>query len=151
MGGLARRLDTIIKFINIKIAEGIHNRKKPKVIFIVSTVSLGQQQKERFEYFLNDKYSVADIFGASSTDVPLEFLLENNDVIILTAQILVNALERKVKSTERSKVKLTDISMMIFDECHHTNKDHSYNNIMKKYMAMKMQPGMQETLPQVIK
>ena len=26
-----------------------------------------------------------------------------------------------------------DISMMVFDECHHTNDDHPYNKIMNEF------------------
>lgn len=103
------------------------------------------QQKERFEYFLNGKYRVAEISGGVAAEVPLQFLLTNNDVVVLTAQILVNALKDK-----NSGVRLTDITLLIFDECHHTNKDHPYNKIMERYMTLKKQPGAKpNSLPQV--
>ena len=58
---------------------------------------------------------------------------QENDVIVLTAQILVDALKSK-------RVKITDFSLLIFDECHHTNKEHPYNEIMLTYLGIKFLP-----------
>ena len=119
---------------------------QPRVVFIVSTVNLVLQQKERFEAFLGDKYSVADISGSNCAEIPLKFLLQNNDVVVMTAMILVNAL----KATEKgNRVELRDISLLLFDECHHAHKEHPYNSIMEMYLALKSQAGHQQRLPQV--
>ncbi|PFX15412.1 putative ATP-dependent RNA helicase DDX58 [Stylophora pistillata] len=120
-------------------------RKRPKVVFIVSTVNLVSQQKERFELYLRDKYSVADISGANTMEIPLKYLLQSHDIIVLTAQILVNALNSK---TKEEQVNLEDISLLLFDECHHAHKEHSYNRIMETYLALKKQPRKQGPLPQ---
>ncbi|XP_067017165.1 ATP-dependent RNA helicase DHX58-like isoform X3 [Acropora muricata] len=120
---------------------------QPRVVFIVSTVNLVLQQKERFEAFLGDKYSVADISGTNCAEIPLKFLLQNNDVVVMTAMILVNAL----KATEKgNRVELRDISLLLFDECHHAHKDHPYNSIMEMYLALKSQAGHQQRLPQIV-
>ena len=50
--------------------------------------------------------------------------LKRADVIVLTAQILVNCLRSK-------EVSISDIDLLIMDECHHTDLSHPYNNIMK--------------------
>ena len=120
--------------------------KEPRVVFIVSTVNLVLQQKERFEAFLGHKYSVGEISGANSTEIPLKYLLHSHDVVVMTAQILVNAL-KSVNREER--VGLKDISLLLFDECHHAHKEHPYNSIMEKYLALKAQAGHQHNLPQV--
>ena len=112
----------------------------------MSTVNLVSQQKERFELYLRDKYSVVDISGANATEIPLKYLLQNHDIIVLTAQILVNALTCKSKEEQ---VNLEDISLLLFDECHHAHKEHSYNRIMERYLALKKQPRNQGSLPQV--
>ena len=107
-------------------------------------MNLVLQQKERFELFLGQKYSVSDISGANS-DIPLKYILQNHEVVVLTAQILVNAL----KEDKELRVNLSDISLLFFDECHHANKEHSYNKIMENYVALKLQPGNRCKLPQV--
>ena len=51
---------------------------------------------------------------------------------MVTAQILLNDLKKS-----SSEIQLGDISMIVFDECHHTTQDHPYNEIMKIYMKTK--------------
>ncbi|XP_048587740.1 antiviral innate immune response receptor RIG-I isoform X1 [Nematostella vectensis] len=116
----------------------------PKVIFIVSTQNLVLQQRQRFEAYLSN-YAVCDISGVNSTEIPLKFLLKANDVVVLTAQILLNALQNK---NELSSISLSDLSLLIFDECHHTNKNHSYNKIMHQYIDLKLKKH--KGLPQVV-
>ena len=130
----------------LKPATGNTSRKEPRVVFIVSTLNLVLQQKERFEAFLGDKYSVGEISGANATEIPLKYLLQNHKIVVMTAQILVNALNSKNKE---ERVDLSDITLLLFDECHHADKEHSYNKIMEKYLALKSQPGNQHSLPQV--
>ncbi|XP_020906364.1 probable ATP-dependent RNA helicase DDX58, partial [Exaiptasia diaphana] len=113
---------------------------KPKVIFIVSNLVL--QQRSRFEEYLTN-YSISDISGSNSTEIPLDFLLKTHDVIVLTAQILLNALQK-------GSVKISQITLLVFDECHHTNKDHNYNKIMQNYMALKYQSDPNIKLPQIV-
>ncbi|XP_073244354.1 ATP-dependent RNA helicase DHX58-like isoform X4 [Porites lutea] len=128
-------------------ASSTSNRKKGRVVFIVSTVNLVLQQKERFDYFFGGKYSVGEISGANSTEIPLKYLLQDHNVVVMTAQILVNALNNENKD---QRVELKDISLLLFDECHHANKEHPYNNIMGTYLALKSQPGYQHSLPQIV-
>ena len=116
------------------------------MVFIVSTLNLVLQQKERFEAFLGDKYSVGEISGANATEIPLKYLLQSHKVVVMTAQILVNALNNK---NIEERVDLSDITLLLFDECHHADKEHSYNRIMEKYLALKFQAGRQHSLPQV--
>ena len=112
--------------------------------FIVNTVNLVAQQKEKFQIFLGSQYSVSDMSGAKSKDIPFKYLLQENDIVVLTAQILVNALKDK-----DNRVALSDISLLIFDECHHAQKGHPYNKVMEQYLALRLQPGSRHELPQV--
>lgn len=116
------------------------------MVFIGRTVNHVLQQKERFEDFLSYKYPVGEISGASSTDFPLKYLLQSYNVVVTTAQVLVNALNSKYKE---ERFELKDISLLLFDECHHAHKEHPYNKIMERYLALKSQPGYQHCLPQV--
>lgn len=89
---------------------------------------------------------MGEISGANSTEIPLKILLQHDHVVVMTAQILVNALKSEVKG---ERVELKDISLLLFDECHHAHKEHPYNSIMEKYLALKAQAGHQHRLPQV--
>ena len=111
-------------------------------MFLVSTVNLVLQQRERFQLYLNDKYNITEMSSAHTAGDPLEQKVKTNDVVVLTAQILVNALREK-------RLRLHDISMLIFDECHHTHGDHPYNKTMEFFMTLSLQPGLVSNLPQV--
>lgn len=52
-------------------------------------------------------------------------------MLVLTAQILVNALDQKEIDG------ICQFSLLVFDECHHTNQQHPFNCIMHHYMAVK--------------
>uniref|UniRef100_A0A2I3H6B2 RNA helicase n=1 Tax=Nomascus leucogenys TaxID=61853 RepID=A0A2I3H6B2_NOMLE len=83
------------------------------------------------------------ISGATAENVPVEQIVENNDIIILTPQILVNNLK---KGTIPS---LSIFTLVIFDECHNPTKQHPYNMIMFNYLDQKL-GGSSGPLPQVI-
>jgi ERCC4-related helicase len=116
---------------------------KPNVIFVVDKLNLVLQQKKRFEEYLTN-YRTSHITGADAESqyVPLKILLKEDDIVVLTAQILVDALKDKT-------VRITDISLLVFDECHHANKNHAYNQIMQAYLDLKINGGETKTLPQV--
>ena len=48
-------------------------------------------------------------------------------------------------------LKIFDISMIIFDECHHTDDDHTYNNIMKEFYFFykKLKPNAKDNYPRI--
>jgi ERCC4-related helicase len=88
-------------------------------------------------------YSTSDISGNNSYNITLGELLKNNDIVVLTAQILVNALKDNT-------VSISQTSLLLFDECHHTNGDEPYNRIMQAYLSLKLEKNNKEELPQVI-
>lgn len=108
---------------------------------MVEKQNLILQQRLRFQKFL--RHRVSDICSYNSSKTSLEQLLKSSDVVVLTADILVNALEEK-------RVKMTDLSLLLFDECHHTDKKHPFRKIMKFYLCEKLQESPQlNQLPQV--
>lgn len=73
-----------------------------------------------------------------------KFYINRRDLLVVTAQILLNALRDGI-------VSVTDFSLMVFDECHHTNDNHSYNMIMNQYLDIKLQDRERaKTLPMVL-
>lgn len=120
--------------------------KGPKVIFLAPTLPVFQQQYDRFRKHYQDEsklVSVGHVAGGTEAPQPLELQLTNNDVLIMTPQTLLNGLEK-------TKVcAITDFSLIIFDECHHTCKNHPYNVIMQHYLRVKHGPSAQP-LPQIV-
>jgi len=54
------------------------------------------------------------------------------DIFVVTAQLLVNALRNGQVEN------LQSFSMIVFDECHHSNKKHMFNEIMSHYLDLKL-------------
>jgi ATP-dependent RNA helicase DDX58 len=59
----------------------------------------------------------------------------------MTPQILVDAIKM-------NSVSLSQFTLLLFDECHHANKDEPYNVIMGLYLDEKLS-GNTTNLPQV--
>lgn len=94
------------------------------------------------KFLSSSRYKVSGISGEIADSVSVEQIVENNDIIILTPQILVNSLK------DGTIPSLSIFTLMIFDECHNTNKNHPYNMIMFNYLDQKL-GGSSDSLPQV--
>ncbi|XP_072815367.1 antiviral innate immune response receptor RIG-I isoform X2 [Vicugna pacos] len=135
-------------FVSLLICEH-HLKKFPqgqkgKVVFFAVQLPVYEQQKSVFsQHFERLGYKVAGVSGATSDNVSVEQIVENNDIIILTPQILVNSLKNGTVPS------LSVFTLMIFDECHNTSKHHPYNMIMFNYLDQKL-GGSSDSLPQVV-
>ncbi|XP_075036849.1 interferon-induced helicase C domain-containing protein 1 isoform X2 [Mixophyes fleayi] len=111
----------------------LENGLPAKVIVLVNKVPLVEQHfSKEFHPFLKDRYRVKKISGDSQLKISFPKTVEENDIMICTAQILENSLDKKEEG-----VKLSDFSLLIIDECHHTQKGAVYNNIMIRYIKQK--------------
>ncbi|XP_068101774.1 interferon-induced helicase C domain-containing protein 1 isoform X2 [Hyperolius riggenbachi] len=111
-------------------------KRLAKVIVLVNKVPLvDQHYRSEFNPLLRPRYKVIKISGDSQLKISFTREVQNNDVIICTAQILENFLNRK--KDEEDRVRLSDFSLLIIDECHHTQKEAVYNNIMMRYIRQK--------------
>ncbi|XP_078700994.1 uncharacterized protein LOC144927456 [Branchiostoma floridae x Branchiostoma belcheri] len=113
-----------------------------KALFIVPIRNLTKQQKDQYEMLfpLGVVQEIGDTEELSET-------LKKKDIVMLTAQIVVNSLKAET-------LDLTDLDQLILDECHHTTLDHPYNQIMRYYLMkkdeLKTSNPQQKRLPQVI-
>ncbi|XP_065607097.1 interferon-induced helicase C domain-containing protein 1 isoform X2 [Cyrtonyx montezumae] len=108
-----------------------------KVIVLVNKVPLVEQHLRReFNPFLKHWYRVIGLSGDSELKISFPEVVKRNDVIICTAQILENSLLNATEDDEG--VYLSDFSLIIIDECHHTQKEGVYNNIMRRYLKEKI-------------
>ncbi|XP_023569566.1 interferon-induced helicase C domain-containing protein 1 isoform X2 [Octodon degus] len=109
-----------------------------KVIVLVNKVMLVEQLfHKEFKPFLKKWYHVTGLSGDTQLKISFPEVVKSYDVIISTAQILENSLLNS-ESGEDAGVQLSDFSLIIIDECHHTNKEAVYNNIMRRYLKQKL-------------
>ncbi|XP_049629322.1 interferon-induced helicase C domain-containing protein 1 [Suncus etruscus] len=109
-----------------------------KVIVLVNKVPLVEQlYRKEFNPFLKKFYAIERVSGDSQLKISFPNVVKFCDIIISTAQILENSLLNAEKG-EDDGVLLSDFSLIIIDECHHTNKEAVYNNIMRRYLMQKM-------------
>lgn len=115
----------------------------PKVAFLVEQSALAEQQGKVCKEFLGCKIKV--ITGEKQRTESLQNLscwIEKKDVLVITAQILVNALAM-------GDVQIEDFSLIVFDECHHSHAKHPYNQIMAYYLDLKLEDKHKQ-LPQIV-
>ncbi|NXA55708.1 DHX58 helicase, partial [Nothocercus julius] len=123
----------------------LQSRPRAKVAVLVNKVHLVDQHAKNEFHVLQDTFSIAAISGDSDQRFCFAWMVKQNDIVICTAQILQNAL---VSTEEDVHVELTDFSLLVIDECHHTQKDAVYNKIMLNYLQRKLRG--QQNLPQVL-
>ncbi|XP_054888189.1 interferon-induced helicase C domain-containing protein 1 [Poeciliopsis prolifica] len=120
------------KHLDSRRAEG----KPGKVVVLVNKIPLVEQHFSTEFSFLRLKYKVERVSGDSQLKISFANIVQRNDIIICTAQILENYLERAT-SGEDEGVNLSDLTLIIIDECHHTQKGEVYNHIMMRYLKQK--------------
>ncbi|XP_014893336.1 ATP-dependent RNA helicase DHX58 [Poecilia latipinna] len=117
-----------------------------KVMVLVNKVHLvDQHYTKEFEPYLGSGYKLMKVSGDSQEKDFFGIVVQDNDVIICTAQILYNAL---INKEEAKHVELSDITLLIIDECHHTHKESVYNKIMRCYVEKKLKG--QRRIPQIL-
>nr|XP_020042167.1 interferon-induced helicase C domain-containing protein 1 [Castor canadensis] len=131
--------------------------KPGKVIVLVNKVMLVEQLfHNEFKPFLKRWYSIMRLSGDTQLKISFPEVVKTYDVIISTAQILENSL-LNLENGDDAGVQLSDFSLIIIDECHHTNKEAVYNNIMRRYLNQKLKNNRLKkenkqltTLPQIL-
>ncbi|XP_029315120.1 interferon-induced helicase C domain-containing protein 1 [Cottoperca gobio] len=108
-----------------------------KVVVLVNKVPLVEQHySAEFLRFLKHTYKVARVSGDCQLKISFTEIVKENDVIICTAQILENYLQRANKGEDEG-VNLSDLTLIVIDECHHTQKGGVYNHIMMRCLKQK--------------
>ncbi|KAM6233818.1 ATP-dependent RNA helicase DHX58 isoform 2-T2 [Spheniscus humboldti] len=123
----------------------LESRRGGRVAMLVNKVHLVDQHAKKEFHVLQKDFRVTAISGDSSHKSFFAYVVKQSDVVICTAQILQNAL---VSREEDMHVELTDFSLLVIDECHHTHKEAVYNKIMLNYLQQKLSG--QQDLPQVL-
>ncbi|RYP65205.1 hypothetical protein DL769_006395 [Monosporascus sp. CRB-8-3] len=102
--------------------------------FLVDRVSLVFQQYEVFKCNLDCRIArfCGDLVSSSDNMEFWKQQTEENMVIVCTADVLLSCLHR-------SYVTMTQINLLVFDEAHHTKKNHPYARIIKDFYATREQ------------
>ena len=106
--------------------------------FVAPTVALVEQQRDVIATHI--PVSVGLVSGSSDPhqwkDPKLwRGILDTHRVMVTTPQVLLDALRHGYINLG------ADISLLIFDECHHTGKNHPYNAIMKEFYQILPERG----------
>ncbi|XP_046894879.1 probable ATP-dependent RNA helicase DHX58 [Hypomesus transpacificus] len=117
-----------------------------KVAVLVNKVHLVDQHfSKEFKPHLGHDYNVESVSGDSNEKDFFGRVVKDCDLVICTAQILENAL---INTEDDKHVELTDFTLLVIDECHHTHKEGVYNTIMHRYVEKKLKG--ERNLPQVL-
>ncbi|CAL8273211.1 unnamed protein product [Lota lota] len=119
---------------------------RAKVVVLVNKVHLvAQHFTKEFDPALGRQYKLVQVSGDCEEKDFFSAVLEESDLVICTAQILENAL---ANPDEDRHAELSDITLLIIDECHHTHKEEVYNKIMRRYLGRKLRG--EHKLPQIL-
>ncbi|XP_045159837.2 ATP-dependent RNA helicase DHX58-like [Mercenaria mercenaria] len=118
-------------------------KKKGKAVFVVEREDLAFQQGKVFEEEL-PSYRTKVVTGdvQQSKDQYLKDYVQRRDVFVVTAQVLLNYLKAK----DIGSLDVFDI--IVFDECHHTDKKHPYKKIMDNYFEQRLKNAIVK--PQIV-
>ncbi|CAN9505403.1 unnamed protein product [Ophioblennius macclurei] len=124
----------------------LETTRNAKVVVLVNMVHLVNQHfTEEFDRHLGRKYAVLPVSGDTDEKDFFGIATRDKEVVICTAQILHNAMTNQ---DEAKHAELSDITLLILDECHHTHKETVYNKIMRCYLEKKLKG--EGPLPQIL-
>uniref|UniRef100_F7G6X4 RNA helicase n=1 Tax=Monodelphis domestica TaxID=13616 RepID=F7G6X4_MONDO len=116
-----------------------------KVAVLVNKVHLVSQHEKEFRQMLGPQWTIVTMSGDRGPRAGFGHMVRCTDLVICTAELLRLAL---ISTEEEEHVELSAFSLLIVDECHHTQKDSVYNVILSHYLERKLQGA--TALPQVL-
>lgn len=128
---------TLVSCLLISYVKGLKENENKKTLFLVPTRPLVVQQRDYIEAYFKDTnqdYTVGS-YGSNAEDV---VTLDENvsevsgldwksrDVYVSTPQVVLSAMQH-------SDLRIENIDLIVFDECHHARKDHPYRLIVSDF------------------
>ncbi|OZJ04712.1 hypothetical protein BZG36_01815 [Bifiguratus adelaidae] len=127
--GSGKTLIAILLIKAVRVRKALRSNGLSKLsMFLVDRVPLVFQQSKMIR--MNCDARVKPLCGEMGVDYWTQTqwtkIKDENEVLVMTAQILLNMLRH-------GYLQLKDIDLLIFDECHHTHGKHSYHLIMREF------------------
>ena len=104
-------------------------QKNKKIVFFVCDTALVDQQKNEIENALD--VEVGTIQGKKDKKSKNDYETFRKKWNSLNIFVAIPSIFYKILSC--GFITIFDISMLVFDECHHTGEDHPYNKIMNEF------------------
>ena len=123
----------------------------PKVVMVVKTRLLADQQTKRLKEYIPgarvecSRGDDCEEDSQQSKQLPsVSDALHRSDIIVCTADKLVDGLKK-------GNLGIGEISLLVLDECHNTDKGSNYAQVMHAYLEQKIDQKMQgNQLPQIV-
>ncbi|KAH9918392.1 uncharacterized protein BXZ73DRAFT_92224 [Epithele typhae] len=119
---------TYISTLLIRWIAAQNSDERKIIVFLVPKVPLVHQQGD----FIARQTSlrVCQLHGAISHEMnnreSWKEQFNSADVFVMTAQVFLNTLTH-------SHWRMSKVALIVFDECHHARKNHTYNGVMREY------------------
>ncbi len=107
-----------------------------KILFLAPTKPLAQQHLDYYKKHLPELFASLELFTGKTPARTRKQLWQNAEIIFSTPQCISNDIKNNLYD-------LSEISLLIEDECHRCVKNYSYTYVAKKY---KEQAGNQKIL-----
>ena len=122
------------------ISHYLQKRQRKKVVFIVPTRPLAEQQEKELQKLI-PKAQVESCIGDEG-GLRIKDVLPHSNIIVCTAGKLVDEIEG-------SLIAFRSLGLMVLDECHHARKNSPYAKMMERYLDEKKKSGA-KCVPQVV-
>jgi len=130
------------------VANHLTNNPDGKVLFLVNKVPLAEQQCCEVKNYIPN-LQAQFITGDSGTQISLYQLFHENNMVVCTNGVFLNELKMAMLSSSE-RLSLSNVTLLIIDECHNAKKNSPYAMIMEEYIKMKMKKTEKDSLPQVV-
>ncbi len=104
-----------------------------KILFLAPTRPLAEQHLNYFKKHLPELYATMELFTGKTEAKKREELWQNADVILSTPQCIGNDVKNNLYD-------LSNVSLLIQDECHRCLKNYAYTYVAKKYKEQAKNP-----------